>query len=333
MDRLKKWSSSIAPLAIIAGLLYAGLFVKPVAPRTDLSTALISYRDAFYGIAVPEPKVLWAVGRDGKLLRSEDAGAHWAAQTIPAPVNLQSIAAWDAQHAVVVGNATTVLVTKDGGRQWTPAKGLPSAGDSQKLIRVRAVSAQQALVVGEFGAVFATDDRGASWRSIGRSEDVAWHDVAALPQDVLVVVGEFGRILRSADAGRSWTPIESPVKSTLTAVRFKDASHGVAVGLEGVVLTTTDAGLSWQPGVSGTKEHLFDVAPGLPGAPGADAWVAVGDKGVLLRGTADGAWQAARIEEGSYAWHMQVLPTEAGLYLAGAQLARLGADRQLSRFR
>jgi photosystem II stability/assembly factor-like uncharacterized protein len=330
MNRLKKWAASIAPLAIIAGLLYAGLFIKPVAPATDLSTALISYRDAFYGIAVPEPRVLWAVGRDGKLLRSEDAGVQWAQQAIPSLVNLQSIAAWDAQHAVVVGNATTVLVTSDGGRQWRAASGLPSAGESQKLIRARIASPTQALVVGEFGAVFVTDDGGATWRAIGKSEDVAWHDIAALPERVLVAVGEFGRIQRSTDGGATWSAVPSPVKSTLTALRFRDADHGVAVGLEGAVLTTADGGRSWQPAASPTKEHLFDVAAGLPGG---DAWLAVGDKGLLLRGSSEGRWSAARMEAGSYAWHTQIVPTEAGLYLAGAQLARLGPNGQMNRFR
>ena len=332
MNRLTRAAGSIAPLVIIAGLLYAGLFIKPVAPTTELSSAVIGLRDSFYGIAVPEPKVLWAVGRDGKVVRSEDAGEHWVAQTIPVAVNLQSIAAWDAQHAVAVGNLATVISTADAGKSWKPGSGIVAANPFQKLIRARITSPTQALVVGEFGAMWRTDDRGATWRPIGQSEDVAWHDIAVPSEQILVAVGEFGRIVRSTDGGGSWTPVSSPVKTTLTALRFRDAQNAVAVGLEGVILTTADAGVSWQRIDSPTREHLFDVTPADAANSAADAWLAVGDKGLLLRGNG-GAWTAARLKDGNYAWHMQIVPVDGRLYLAGAQLARFGADQQLTRFR
>lgn len=326
MMKLKALMSSLAPLAIIAGLLYAGLFIKPAPPVSNMSSAAIGLRDSFYGVAVPSPKVVWAVGRDGKVVRSDDAGRVWTVQATGSIENLQAIAAWSDAEAIVVGNSSTVLMTADGGRHWNSVAGIHKQGEAQKFIRVRLLGDHSAMLVGEFGAMLASSDKGATWRTLGKVEDVAWHDAAEPADKMLVVVGEFGRIRRSIDAGLSWTAVASPVKTTLTAVRFRDANNGVAVGLDGVVLATSDGGQSWKSQASPTRDHLFDVS--LQG----DDWLAVGDKGVMLRGTPDGNWTGGRISDTSYAWHTQVLPANGSIYLAGAQLARLDADRKLTRF-
>ena len=326
MINFKQLSSSVAPLAIIAGLHYAGLFVKPAVPVSNVEAAVIGARDSFYGIAAPAPTTIWAVGRDGKIVRSEDAGAHWVAQASGTVENLQSIAAWSSTEAVVVGNASVVLTTADGGQHWKAVAKVPSQSEARKLIRVRLGADGVARAVGEFGTVLASEDKGISWRALGSKEDIAWHDIAEPNGQTLVLVGEFGHIRRSIDSGQSWKEISSPVKTTLTAVRFRDADEGVAVGLEGVVLTTADGGKTWHKQPSPTKDHLFDVAQ-----QGED-WVAVGDKGVLLRAAADGRWIGARISPSSYAWHTQVLPVNGVLFLAGADLARRNADQTLTRF-
>nr|WP_316641581.1 YCF48-related protein [uncultured Roseateles sp.] len=326
MINVRQLSSSVAPLAIIAGLLYAGLFVKPAVPVSNIEAAVIGQRDTFYGIAAPAPQTLWAVGRDGKVVRSEDAGRQWKLQATGSAENLQAIAAWTANEAVVVGNASTVLTTADGGAHWKTVTGVPSQSEARKLIRVRLGTAGLARAVGEFGTVLASADKGATWQALGKSEDIAWHDIAEPSAQTLVIVGEFGRIRRSTDAGQSWSEVTSPVKTTLTAVGFRDASEGIAVGLDGVVLSTADGGKSWHSEASPTKDHLFDLARQGSG------WVAVGDKGALLRGDADGRWSGARISPTSYAWHTQVLPVDGSLYLAGAQLARRDLDQTLTRF-
>ena len=327
MINIKQLSSSVAPLAIIACLLYAGLFIKPAVPTSNIEAAIIGPRDSFYGIAAPAPLALWAVGRDGKVVRSADEGKHWVAQSSGSAENLQAIAAWSATEAVVVGNASTVLVTSDGGAHWKTVTGVPSQSETRKLIRVRLGLDGQARAVGEFGTVLASADKGSTWQALGKSEDIAWHDIAEPSAQTLVIVGEFGRIRRSTDAGQSWSEVASPVKSTLTAVDFRDASEGIAVGLDGVVLSTADGGKTWHSKVSSTKDHLFDLARQGGG------WVAVGDKGVLLRAGADGRWYDERISPTSYAWHTQVLPFNGSLYLAGAQLARREADQSVTRFR
>lgn len=51
--------------------------------------------------------------------------------------NFQSIAAWDANRAVVVANGGQGLITADGGKTWSPVKLPVSDAGSGKVLRVR----------------------------------------------------------------------------------------------------------------------------------------------------------------------------------------------------
>jgi len=317
---------AILPFLIVAGLLYAGLFVKPVVHVDVRPPAVIGSRDAFYGISVPAPNVYWAVGRGGMIIRSDDAGQHWVAQPVREAegVALQGIAAWDVNHAVVVGDHGMILQTADGGQHWRRVR---FADGDHKLLNVRAGAGGHAWAVGEFDTVLQTDDYGVHWRNIGGTKDVAWNDIAEPAEGRLVMVGEFGRIRLSEDSGKAWVDITTPVKSSLLGVAFRDAKSGVAVGLDGVVLATADGGASWSKRVSGTQEHLFAVAATRAG------WVAIGDHGVMTQsGPADTRWHAERIAPQNYAWLTSVAPTGTSLLLGG-QILALWHDGKLESFK
>ncbi len=327
MRRLGRVLSSIMPFAIIGGLLYAGIFVKPKATGDSVEPPVLQPRDAFYGIAVPDDKVIWAVGRGGKVVRSEDAGAHWISQKTPSRQSLQSLIAWDARRAFAVGNQMTVLHTEDGGKKWSALAGFAQAGEVQKLIRARSGAGGNAWIVGEMGSIFATADYGQTWVRLGKREDLAWNDIAAHGA-WLTVVGEFGHIRLSEDGGANWKEVASPVKSSLCAVMYRDERNGVAVGLEGVILVTKDGGRTWSKVASGTAEHLYDVAWT------GQRWVAVGDQGLIL--TAEDpsdAWLVRSISERSYAWHTGLVSRGDRLYVAGATLAMIDSKNKVQTFK
>lgn len=320
--------SAVMPFTVIGGLLYAGIFIKPASVGSSVAPPVLAPRDAFYGVAVPADGIIWAVGRGGKIVRSDDSGRKWMQQPAATDANLQSIAAWDTARAVVVGNDGTVLLSADRGRSWQAVVGLPGAATGRKLIRVRRDTDGSAYAVGEFGLVLSTTGFGVAWESIGKQEDVAWNDIATRGH-VLILVGEFGRIRRSADAGRNWQDVASPVKSSLLGVAFSaDGRLAVAVGLDGVVLLSADDGRSWRSVPSGTHEHLFAVTANNAG------WAAVGDKGLLLRAPAEAqTWVVRRLSENSYAWHADLEAHAGLLYLAGATLSAVGQDNKLEQYK
>lgn len=326
MRRFLGLLSSIMPLVIIGGLLYAGIFITPKSAGTSVRPPVIGERDIFYGIAAPGEGVIWAVGQNGKIVRSEDDGRKWGVQASGTSSHLQSIAAWDPLRALAVGNGGAMTITTDGGKTWNVLDKAAPHGKEQKYIRVRTGANGRAWVVGELGLVLESLDYGRSWRSIGQKEDLAWNDIA-VSGDTVVLVGEFGKIRRSGDSGATWIEVASPVKSSLMGVSLRADGTAVAVGLEGAILVSRDMGLNWQRVSSGTPEHLFGVA--MRG----DGWLAVGDQGIYLIGDAEAArWELKHLSSRVYAWHTDVLARTGVIYVAGRTLSMLSADGTFTRF-
>lgn len=317
MTQMLRVAGSGIPLIVIGGLLYAGLFIKPQPSGHSIPPPAIDRRDYFYDIAEPAPGVIWAVGSWGKVVRSDDGGRSFRVQPVPTTNHLQGIVAWDALRAAAVGNDGIVLATADGGRSWTRGTA-PRSEVSNKLMRVRAAGDGVAWAVGEMGALYRTVDAGRTWARQRPQEDVGWYDVAFRGR-LGWVVGEFGRVLVSRDGGETWQDAESPVESSLMAVAFRDDANGVAVGLDGVLLASDDGGAIWRELPRVTSEHVFDVAWD------GDGWLAVGDKGLILRG--DGPrWRAGLLAPNNYAWHTAVRPSGRGAHVAGAALGVVDAN-------
>ena len=252
-----------APWLLIAGLLYAGLFIKPEAAGSAVVPPSIERRDLLLGVAVQDNTV-WLAGNFGKILRSDDGkGEHWTVQVTGTEEHLQDIDAWDKDHAVAVGNGGTILVTTDGGGTWQPIV-VELSEVANKLMRVKTGPDQgEAWAVGEMGAILHSTDFGRHWALMRPAEDVIMSDIEVSNPDDLLVVGEYGRMFHSRDHGRSWVARQSPSAASLTAIRFRDRLHGVAVGLDGALLWTADGGGTWNavpPSRSGNVQHLFGVS-------------------------------------------------------------------------
>lgn len=321
--------TSLVPLVVVGGLLYAAFFVKAAAVVSAVRPPAIERRDSFLGVAMPSEKVIWAAGSNGKIIRSDDGGLKWMAQPAPTPENLQGIAAWNGEQAVAVGGGGVVLRTADAGKTWSEIK-VPKSEVANKLFNVRAFAGGIAWAVGEMGAVLKSADFGQTWERALPEKDQAWNDVSFVDKHG-ILVGEFGQTMTTDDGGTTWQAVKSGVASSLMSVHLRDAANGVAVGLSGVILITRDGGREWTAIERQTREHLNSVSWD------GERWVAVGDKGVIVTSDAGGTvWKAARVSEGNLGWNTQILPVRSGdrvsaYLLAGASLARL-ADGRLSVF-
>ena len=309
---------SALPWMIIAGLLYAGLFIKPQAVGSSVTPPVLERRDRVYGLAHGEGGTLLAAASNGKIL-AVGADRKIARQATPLDLSLQDIAAFDATHAVAVGNDNVILVTEDGGKHWIKADKVPRSAVANKLNRVRTGANGVAVAVGEMGALLRSQDYGKTWERLREEEDVAWNDVAILDGGAFVVVGEFGKILRSTDGGKRWEKEQAPAEASLMAVAFRDASHGVAVGLDGVVLTSSDGGRQWTSAKLPAHEHLLDVLWNAD----KNEWFAVGALGRWVSGTqgADGLqWKTGVLGEHTLSWHTRALASGSTYWLAGADV-------------
>ena len=320
MSFFTRTAGRVGPFAIVGCLLAAAVFIRPQATGLELPSLLIDVRDRFYGVAAPDETALWLVGGDGKIIHSTDEGATWARQDAGVPDDLQDIAAWDAQRALIVGNDGVILRTSDGGTTWTRVEPVIEGFRPAKLMRVKTGADGFAVAVGEYGTVLITGDFGAGWR-LGRPQQDVTLIAVAIAGDHVWAAGEYGTLFASADRGASFEEAPKPLEMTVNAIAFADPQRGVAAGLAGTVAVTADGGQTWSAVDTGTLEHLFDVAWTN------GSWLAAGDKGVFIRGTAAGeltrTWGPGEID---YMWHTELLPRGEAVFVSGGNAGVLRGD-------
>ena len=332
-----------ASLAIVASLYLVGMYVTPKEKIFHLDQPVVELRDRFLGIVAPpdKPGTLWMVGKEGKILRSADSGKVWQVQVSGTRENLQSIAAWDSQRAVAVGNTGLILVTADGGNTWKSVTA-PKSEIDNKLLRVRIDPQGTAWAVGVMGAVLTSKDFGQTWERLIPEQDVAWNDIAFPAEGSIWLVGEFGNVMHTtapgskpvavvspdADAASDyeegskklvappgWAGVKMPTDRSLMTIIFSDPQHATVGGVEGTLLTTSDGGATWTQVSLATKEHILDLIYA------DNRWIGVGGRGLLLVGDdARTAWQVGRVKADDYAWHAAIAPFQDKLLIAGATL-------------
>ncbi|MDR7276202.1 WD40/YVTN/BNR-like repeat-containing protein [Catenuloplanes atrovinosus] len=208
------------------------------------------------GLSVVSPRVVWASGSSGTVLRTVDGGRHWSPAGPPGTETLQfrDIEAFDAHHAVALsigtGADSRVYRTADGGRTWTETFRNPDPAafyDCLAFTDSRHGLALSDPVDGAF-RVLSTSDGGRSWSvlSPARMPAALPGEFAFAASGTCLVAGTGGRywfatgggsaarVFSSKDHGRSWrvatTPVPSGPSAGIYSLAFRDAAHGVAVG-------------------------------------------------------------------------------------------------------
>ena len=120
----------------------------------------------------------------------------------------------------VVGEASVILATVNGGTEWPP---------------VPVTTAEEI-----FQAIFFTDEQ-KGWLVSGMREDP---------------IG--GKVLVSMNGG-AYPEVQETVDTPLNTVFFVDDSHGWVAGDHGLILYTTDGGNEWTSGNIGNDVAIFDL--------------------------------------------------------------------------
>lgn len=144
------------------------------------------------------------VGGAGMILRTEDGGAAWTPQWLPATAMLRGAAWVDRSRAVVVGSAGTILRSDDGGRTWAAV-----ASPTDQHLRAVAFHGEHGLIAGFTGTILRSDDGGRSWRVV--PSGTAMHLFAATwtPDGAPVVAGWGNTMLRGPRVDATTIPAAS----------------------------------------------------------------------------------------------------------------------------
>jgi len=283
--------SPLAPRTLVTGLASAGKRIVAVGARGHVllsDNAGQSWQQAdvpvssdLVGVSFPSASTGWAVGHDGVVPRSTNAGASWTRQ-------LDGNSAGTAMVDYYTREANNLFPAdpKRTAALLEEAKRFAAQGAENPLLDVWFENESTGFVVGAFGLVLYTTDGGASWQpwlhAIDNPQALHPYAIRAVGTDVYLV-GEQGLALKLDRATGRFHALELPYKGTLFGV-IGNSRAVLVFGLRGNALRSTDGGRTWQPVDSGVHVGLTG------GTVDADGrFVMVSQAGHLLVSRDDGA--------------------------------------------
>jgi len=226
----------------------------------------------------------WAVGHDGVILHTEDAGGTWRVQ-------LDGRKANDLLVAGMKRNAEREPASEAARKLLADALRFRDGGPDKPFLDVWFADANVGYAVGAYNYIFATTDGGRTWEPwFDRTDNpqaLNLHAIRAAAGDVYVV-GESGLVLKLDPAGERFRKVEIPYGGSLFGVTGTRQSV-LAFGLRGTVLRSDDRGRTWEQVDAGLSTTV--VAAAL----GAGDGLLLADAGGRLVQTTDGGRTFARV--------------------------------------
>ncbi len=217
-----------------------------------------------------------AVGADGVVVRTEDAGATWSASVSRTEANLTEVAMPDA-NTVYAGGGCVLRRSTDGGATFQRvAFTARESRCSAKLAQIAFPTPTTGYLILTDGTVLRTANAGRSFArrahlGVGSSvpQEGAADAVFTSENTGVISTGLFGpAFLRTEDGGQSWTritPVDGngyPTFTRVRSVRFLTPLLGYAVSdtPTAPMAKTEDGGLTWTPlplaGASGSPQGI-----------------------------------------------------------------------------
>jgi photosystem II stability/assembly factor-like uncharacterized protein len=221
---------------------------------------------------------VWAVGHDGMILHSTDAGEHWTIQRKdpwkPANVGgeptegapLLDVLFVDARRGFAIGAYSLALQTADGGETWQPM-----------TVAVKAKDDADEIEDDPADKAGKKDTFTAEQLKVGQEATPHLNAITRTGSGALFIVGERGSAFRSRDQGATWQRQQLPYDGSMFGVIGYEGDHVLAFGLRGHAYESSDLGEHWNRVQTGTELSL------MGGAATADGGAAiVGANGVVL---------------------------------------------------
>ena len=164
MKTLKVYLSGIAFIVLLnAGAAQAKWVVQQSGVTATLSDVVML--DSVTAIAV---------GRNGSILRTEDAGETWTDMSLPLSYGglWNAVSFFSSSHGVIVGDSGIVFTASDAGKGWAWHR-IP---DNRKCLSALAIGPGRFYVGTDSGYVYKTLDTGKTWTS----EKISKWDIRSL---------------------------------------------------------------------------------------------------------------------------------------------------------
>jgi len=224
----------------------------------------------------------WAVGHDGVVLNSTDAGQSWHIQLSGLDINKKALDqiekkveeltlkldSADEAESKILGNRLENMELLISDMRVPVEDKSPTS-----LMDVLFLDEQKGFAVGAFGMIIQTTDGGENWSPIVDKMDniygLHYYGIECLRvdnQNVLFLVGEKGLLMRSTDGAETWHKLESPYDGTFFGVAGSMGEKKIVVfGLGGKAFLSDDLGEKWRCIQSDSQLALSGAAQLLDG--------------------------------------------------------------------
>jgi photosystem II stability/assembly factor-like uncharacterized protein len=252
----------------------------------------------------------WAVGHDGIILHTNNAGTEWTIQQFQpeAEKPLLDVLFLDKQRGIAIGAYGTYYETDDAGENWTSVQHATflSSEDQEYLEEIKLEDEE--FYLEELGSILPHLNR------INRSGDK------------LYIAGESGLLAVSEDDGKSWQRMDVNYYGSFFDIESVEGNGLYAAGLRGNVFKLNEENKQWDK-VDGTGELSFNSLVPLPN----NQLIALGNNGtsLLISGESETAYAqtAAGVAIINGIWFKEKLVTVTAQGVNVQALDYLGAEK------
>jgi photosystem II stability/assembly factor-like uncharacterized protein len=235
------------------------------SPTDELLTAVV----------FPTPTEGWAVGQDGEVLHSTDAGQNWTQQHLAAASDqaLFTIISLTPQHLFASGAYNLILETQDGGATWKDSK-IDNLDDDYHL-NCAVARGNDILVTGEAGHAFIR--YAGDWTQVKLPYDGSQFACLVGADGSFYSFGLRGTAFKAEPGATQWTKIDTgQANSIFGAANLSNGSMAL-VGANGLVMLLNPATGKTSVLPAPTDQALSAVVEGHDGK-----LITVGNDGVHL---------------------------------------------------
>ncbi len=254
-----------------------GLIITSDDDGATWRQSAVPVQDDLVAVQFPTATDGWAVGHDGVILHSRDAGQSWEKQfdgraakdsfthyyqTLADGGDADAQAAlaliernykvgpalplldlWfdDAQQGYAVGSFGVLMKTVDSGRTWLPWL---EHIDNPDVLNFNAIASinGQLYIAAESGTIYRLNRATQRFDSIATGYDGSFFGLAG-DGDTVLAFGLVGTVYRTQDQGRTWAPLDSPSQAIITAgIALPDSKRFVLANASGDLLMGNDNG-------------------------------------------------------------------------------------------
>ena len=208
-----------------------------------------------------DKKTGFAVGHEGWILRTKDAGSTWEELAFSKENGepLMSIARLPSGDWITVGAFGRALESKDGGQTWQPLT-LPAEVEDKHMNRIVSSADQQHwLIVGERGLVLKSDDAGATWQTEPAFYNGSFYNAMPTRQGGWLIYGMRGNVFLQATPGEAWAKSQVPAPVSFFGHAQEADGTIVLVGQGSMLGLSKDGGKSFTLERAKGRATLTDI--------------------------------------------------------------------------